>query len=60
MMTTILALGRTIVRGVDQFLADFGFVYIAGTQGSAAAREWQMKWDTGFQRPAFNDTTAAG
>lgn len=52
MMSTILAVGRTVLRGVDHFLADFGFVYITGTQGSAAAREWQMKWDGQFQRPA--------
>jgi hypothetical protein len=43
-MTTIITVGRTILRGVDEFVGDFGFAYIAGTQGSAAAHEWQRQW----------------
>jgi hypothetical protein len=50
MMTTILSVGRTILRDIDQFLGDFGFAYIVSTQGSTAANEWQEKWSPQSQR----------
>jgi outer membrane biogenesis lipoprotein LolB len=52
MMTTILNAGRTILRDIDQFLADFGFAYIISTQGSTAAHEWQEKWSAQSRRTA--------